>query len=72
MASMIELEFISSRTKEGLQRAKLEGKRLGRPPGKQGSLKGLSKRKMAKALGVAYSTLDEFIEKKGLRQFKGT
>jgi putative DNA-invertase from lambdoid prophage Rac len=39
MASMIELEFISSRTKEGLQRAKLEGKRLGRPPGKQGSLK---------------------------------
>ena len=29
---------------------------------------GLSKRKMAKTLGVAYSTLDEIIEKNGLRK----
>jgi putative DNA-invertase from lambdoid prophage Rac len=59
---------------------------LGRPPGKQGSLKldkkigvvqeyldlGLSKRKMAKALGVAYCTLDEFIvlKKKGFGSLK--
>jgi putative DNA-invertase from lambdoid prophage Rac len=31
MASMIELSFIRERTKEGLRRAKIEGKRLGRP-----------------------------------------
>jgi len=32
-ASMIELEFISARTKEGLKRALLDGKRMSRPPG---------------------------------------
>ncbi|MEO6824598.1 MAG: recombinase family protein [Nitrosospira sp.] len=78
MASMIELSFIRERTKEGLRRAKLAGKRLGRPPGNQGRLKldvrideiqgyadiGLPKRKMAKVLGVAYNTLDKFIKRK--------
>lgn len=80
MASMIELSFIRERTKEGLRRAKQEGKRLGRPPGAGGRLKlderedeikgyiaiGLPKRKMAKALGVAYNTLARFIERKEL------
>ena len=80
MASMIELSFIRERTKEGLRRAKLEGTRLGRPPGSMGRLKldehqdqiqgylaiGLPKRKIAKALGVAYNTLDRFIERKRL------
>lgn len=80
MASMIELSFIRERTKEGLRRAKLEGKQLGRPSGSIGRLKldkqedvirgylaiGLPKRKMAKALGVAYNTLDRFIERRKL------
>lgn len=80
MASMIELSFIRERTKEGLRRAKIEGKQLGRPPGSTGRLKlderedeirgyiaiGLPKRKMAKALGVAYNTLDRFIDRKSL------
>ncbi|MDR0578029.1 MAG: recombinase family protein [Candidatus Accumulibacter sp.] len=78
MASLIELSFIRERTREGPRRAKQEGKRLGRPPGTSGRLKlderedeirgylaiGLPKRRMAKALGVAYNTLARFIEKK--------
>lgn len=80
MASMIELSFIRERTKEGLKRAKIEGKQLGRPLGSTGRLKlderedeikgylaiGLPKRKMAKVLGVTYNTLDRFIERKKL------
>lgn len=80
MASMIELSFIRERTREGLRRAKNEGKRLGRPPGAQGRLKladrdeeirgylaiGLPRRKMAKVLGVAYNTLARYIERHGL------
>lgn len=80
MASMIELSFIRARTKEGLQRAKAEGKQLGRPTGSTGVLKlddqleavkgyiaiGLPKRRMAKVLGVAYNTLDRFIERNNL------
>lgn len=85
-ASLIELSFIRERTKEGLRRAKQEGRRLGRPPGTGGRLKlderedeirgyiaiGLPKRKMAKALGVAYNTLVRFIERKGLVTSKKT
>lgn len=80
MASMIELSFIRERTKEGLKRAKIEGKQLGRPLGGTGRLKlderegeirgylatGLPKRKMAKTLDVAFNTLDRFIERKKL------
>jgi len=80
MASMIELSFIRERTKEGLQRARSQGKRLGRPAGKTGRLKldgqvdaikgyiaiGLPKRRMAKTLGVAYNTLARFIERRKL------
>lgn len=81
MASMIELSFIRERTKEGLRRARNEGKRLGRPPGSVGRSKldarkdeikgylaiGLPKRKIAKVLGVAYNTLDRFITKNNLQ-----
>jgi DNA invertase Pin-like site-specific DNA recombinase len=77
MASMIELSFIRERTKEGLRRARLAGKQLGRPRGSQGRLKleehrdqihayldiGLPKRKIAKVLGVAYNTVDRFIKR---------
>lgn len=80
MASMIELSFIRERTKEGLRRARNEGKRLGRPPGSAGRSKldarkdeikgylaiGLPKRKIAKVLGVAYNTLDRFISRNNL------
>jgi len=81
---MIELSFIRARTKEGLQRAKAEGKQLGRPTGSTGVLKlddqleavkgyiaiGLPKRRMAKVLGVAYNTLDRFIERNNLMPAK--
>lgn len=80
IASQIELSFIRARTKEGLQRAVLAGKKLGRPKGEGGKLKlddrldevrgylaiNLPKRRMAQVLGVAYNTLDRFIERKGL------
>lgn len=80
MASMIEVSFIRERTKEGLRRAKNEGKILGRPPGSTGRLKlderldeirgflaiGLSKRRIAKNLGVAYNTLDRFMDRNKL------
>lgn len=85
MASMIELDFITKRTKEGLQRARLEGKRLGRPPGSTGFSKltgqddeiiklldlGLPKNKLAKALDVSYPTLKKYIRAKKLDNEKG-
>lgn len=75
MASMIELSFIRERTREGLRRARLAGKRLGRPPGTTGALKlagreaevrqllsqGLSGRAVAMRLGVAHNTLRKFV-----------
>lgn len=86
MASMIELSFIRERTKEGLRRAKSEGKRLGRPPGASGRLKldereeeirgylaiELPRRRMAKVLGVAYNTLARYIDRKQLVSSKKT
>lgn len=82
IASMIELDFITKRTKEGLQRAKLEGKRLGRPPGSTGFSKlagqdeeilkylaiGLPKNKLAKLLDVSYPTLKSYIKAKKLEK----
>lgn len=80
MASLIELSFIRERTREGVQRARSEGKRLGRPPGSKGTLKldgkedvirgllaiGLSRRKMARHLQVSFNTLQRFIVEKEL------
>jgi putative DNA-invertase from lambdoid prophage Rac len=82
MASMIELSFIRERTKEGLRRAKLDGKTLGRRKGSTGKLKlekheelirgylaiKLSKRRIAAALNVAYNTVDRFIKRNRLEQ----
>jgi putative DNA-invertase from lambdoid prophage Rac len=80
MASMIEVSFIRERTREGLQRVRNEGKQLGRPKGSTGKLKldaqeevirgyvaiDLPKRRMAKALGVSYNTIDRYIKRKKL------
>lgn len=84
MASMIELVFLKARTKEGLQRAKAEGKTLGRRRGSTGRLKldertdeikgylaiGLSKRKIAGVVGVSYNTVDRFIKRNKLAAVK--
>lgn len=73
----IERNLISLRTKEALARRKLEGKRLGRPPGiapKQEELKqhkdlvmtlletGITKNEIAMQLGVGRSTLYRFLK----------
>lgn len=82
MASLIELSFIRERTKEGLRRAKAEGKQLGRRKGSTGRLKledradeikgylaiGLPKRRIAKVMDVAYNTVDRFIKRKNFSE----
>jgi len=79
IAAEIERELISQRTKEAIARAKAEGKRIGRPrgPGKS-SLdehydqikelvdKGVSITSIARILGKPYSTVYNFIKKRGL------
>ncbi|WP_456397680.1 recombinase family protein, partial [Desulfurobacterium sp.] len=80
IASEIERELISQRTKEALARAKANGKRLGRPrgPGKskfdkyQQNIvelrkKGGSVSSIAKILEVPYISLYSYIKRKGLR-----
>ena len=75
MASMIEVEFIRLRTREGLERARLEGRVGGRPKGSQGKLKlderkaeveefhgyGLSAAKLAKRFDVTEKTMRKFV-----------
>jgi DNA invertase Pin-like site-specific DNA recombinase len=74
----IERDLISQRTKEGLQRAREEGKLLGRPKGKGKSklddheeeikellALGLAKTKIAKRLGVHISTLNHWLKQTG-------
>jgi DNA invertase Pin-like site-specific DNA recombinase len=75
----IERDLISQRTKEGLQRAREEGKLLGRPKGKGKSklddheeeikellALGLAKTKIAKRLGVHISTLNHWLKQSGI------
>ena len=76
----IERDLISERTKEGLARARAEGKLLGRPKGKLGKskldgkekeiqdylLKGVNKANIAKIYGVSWPTLDNFIKTRKL------
>ena len=80
LASQIEREFISKRTKEALERAKLSGKKLGRPKGKAKSVKldgfsdqikeylkkGVSKRSIAKIIECSPSTLYEWLKRHAL------
>lgn len=72
----IERDLISERTKEGLERAKAQGKLLGRPKGTLGKskldgqedqikdlmAKGVTKANIAKILGVSWPTLQNFIK----------
>ncbi|MCP3924560.1 MAG: recombinase family protein [Desulfobacterales bacterium] len=76
----IEQKLISERTKEGLTRAKSEGKILGRPKGSLGKSrldgkqheiidylsKGVTKANIAKICGVSWPTIQNFIESRGL------
>jgi putative DNA-invertase from lambdoid prophage Rac len=75
MASMIEVEFTRARTREGLERARLEGRFGGRPKGSTGRLKldpqrervgelyklGLSIPKLAKYFSVTEKTMRKFL-----------
>ena len=81
LSAEIERNLISQRTKEALARKKAEGVILGRPKGRKSSyykltgkekqiqsltLKGLSKVKIAKILGVNRNTLSRFIKENNL------
>lgn len=76
----IERDLISERTKEGLDRARAQGKLLGRPKGRLGQsvldgkedqikdlmVKKVTKANIAKILGVTWPTLQNFIRTRGL------
>lgn len=78
--SEIERDLISERTKEGLKRARAEGKLLGRPRGTIGKSKldgkedeikrflkgGINKTNIARYLNVSWSTLENFIKTRKL------
>jgi DNA invertase Pin-like site-specific DNA recombinase len=77
----IERDLISERTKEGLARARAEGKILGRPKGSMGKSrldgkekeikeflnKGVNKANIAKIYGVSWPTIDNFIKTRKLQ-----
>jgi len=80
LASEIERELISQRTKEALAKRKAEGKKLGRPKGSYSSKldekrqyieellsKGVSIASIAKILGVHYHTVRNYIKRRNLR-----
>jgi len=80
LAAEIERELISQRTKEALARKKAEGKPLGRPKGsfssrllkyddtiKQLLSKGVSISSIAKLLEVPYTTLYQYIRRRGFK-----
>jgi len=78
--SEIERDLISERTKEGLKRARAEGKLLGRPKGTLGKSKlngkeeeikkylslGVNKTNIAKIFSVGWTTLNHFIKTREL------
>lgn len=77
----IERELISERTKEGLTRARAEGRLLGRPKGTIGKskldgkekeikeflAKGVNRANIARFYGVSFPTLENFLKTRGLR-----
>jgi DNA invertase Pin-like site-specific DNA recombinase len=76
----IERDLISERTKEGLKRARAQGRLIGRPKGRLGKskldnhvdqikdlmAKGVTKANIAKILGVSWPTLQNYIKTRGL------
>ena len=78
----LERDFISERTKEGLQTAKSKGKKLGRPKGSTGNSKlsgkedeikdllskGVSVSSLSKIMGVGRTTMNHFIKSRSLKQ----
>ncbi len=83
IAAEIERELISQRTREALARRKAEGKKLGRPKGSFSSKldqyrdqideflsKGVSISSIAKIIGVPYSTLWSYLQRRKLRHTK--
>ncbi len=81
LASEIERELISQRTKEALARVKSEGKKIGRPKGSYSSKldekreyieelleKGVSIASIAKILGVHYQTMRNYIKRRKLKE----
>jgi DNA invertase Pin-like site-specific DNA recombinase len=78
----IERDLISERTKEGLSRARAEGKLLGRPKGAIGKskldgneqeikgylAKGVNRANIARIYGVTFPTIQNFIQSRKLRQ----
>ncbi|EDP73153.1 recombinase family protein [Hydrogenivirga sp. 128-5-R1-1] len=80
LASEIERELISQRTKEALAKRKAEGKKLGRPKGSYSSKlddkkeyikelldKGVSIASIAKILGVHYHTVRNYVKRRNLK-----
>ena len=80
LASEIERELISQRTKEALAKRKAEGKKLGRPKGSFSSKldekreyieellnKGVSIASIAKILGVHYHTVRNYVKRRRLK-----
>ncbi|HEY3275834.1 MAG TPA: recombinase family protein, partial [Syntrophorhabdaceae bacterium] len=77
----IERDLISERTKEGLSRARAEGKLLGRPRGTKGKskldgkekeikeylAKGVNRANIARIYGLSFPALNNFIKTRGLR-----
>jgi DNA invertase Pin-like site-specific DNA recombinase len=77
----IERDLISERTKEGLTRARAEGKLLGRPKGiigkskldgkekeiKEYLSKGVTRANIAKIYSVSFPTMENFIKSRHLR-----
>jgi DNA invertase Pin-like site-specific DNA recombinase len=80
----IERDLISERTKEGLARARAEGKLLGRPKGSLGKSKldgkqkeiqayfekGLNKTNIARIYSVSVPTLTNFVRTRGISTAK--
>jgi len=75
----IERDLVSERTKEGLKRARAEGKLLGRPKGTTSSKldgkeqeirdylgKGVNVANVARIYGVSWSTMKHFVASRGL------
>ncbi|MCM1322375.1 MAG: master DNA invertase Mpi family serine-type recombinase [Bacteroides sp.] len=86
ISAEIERQLISERTKNGLQRARLEGKHIGRKPGSTASRykltgrdddiirafeNGLSKNRISKSLGVSWQTLDKYCKRCGIASPQG-